>query len=190
MRETIDTTELHEEASELVARINRRQQRRQLNDAIEGRRRTGRALAATIIVGIFLLAALVISLTGCIPATPIGRPTPQRTPIQQPTSAAAHTAEKQPTSTTAHGQELPPWTPTLAPGATPTPRCIVDTGGIEPGTVNVRSGPGMNYQVVDVVEDGDELPLYGPTVNGWQQTTTPQLVAGWFYVRDWCKEER
>lgn len=64
--------------------------------------------------------------------------------------------------------------------------CTVETG-YENGTVNVRAGAGMQYTVVDVVTQGEQLIVIGPVIDGWQHVTTQKLVEGWFYVEGWCK---
>jgi uncharacterized protein YgiM (DUF1202 family) len=74
--------------------------------------------------------------------------------------------------------------PTLSP--TPAARCVVSTG-LEKGTVNIRSGPGMSYTVVDYATEGEELMTIGEPVDGWQRVCNARLVEGWFYVERWCK---
>jgi uncharacterized protein YgiM (DUF1202 family) len=155
-------------------------QRKELHDLVHPRR-IGLRIAAAIIIA---AAALLLILTSCIPATPgawltSAPPPPTPQPPQPP----------QPTAT------LPVWvTVTGLPSATPAatrpaaPTCIVSTG-LPDGTVNVRSGPGMHYPVVDVVSEGEILPLYGEPEHGWQRVCTARLVEGWFYTPTWCSKE-
>lgn len=122
---------------------------------------------------IFLLCALPL-MAGCMADF---RPTSTPTKIIMSTQQARPTAGK--------ATQQPTATATAAPAPTP-PRCIVSTG-YTGGTVNVRSGPGMAYPVVDIVGEGETLPLFGQTVHGWQRVTTAKLVSGWFYVISWCE---
>lgn len=69
--------------------------------------------------------------------------------------------------------------PTLAPV------CTVTTGWVG-GTVNVRSGAGMNYPVVDVVNEGDKLFVLYERLDRWAEVGTPN-GRGWFYLK-WCEE--
>jgi len=125
---------------------------------------------------IVLCLALTLTLTGCEAWGFV--------PVATSTAPALATRSPEPTGTAGTAREMG----TIVP--TPTPaRCIVTTG-LEAGTVNVRGGPGMAYQVVDVVTEGQQLPLIGEPVNGWQRVTTPALVDGWFYVIRWCKKGR
>ena len=92
-----------------------------------------------------------------------------------------------PTST-AVVTNMPTWsaplvTTTPLPSPTPQNVCVVSTG-IKDGTVNIRSGPGMNYSVIGWSWEGSELPLSGEHVDGWQKLAA---YDGWFYVKGWCK---
>jgi general stress protein YciG len=140
---------------------------------------TGKIRAIWCTPWIVLCLALTLTLTSCAAwgFAPVATSTP--------TPAAAPSAPE-PTRTAGTARKMSPMGHIL----TPTPaRCIVSTG-YQTGTVNVRGGPGMDYQVVDVVTEGQELPLIGETVNGWQRVTTPALVDGWFYIVRWCKKGR
>jgi hypothetical protein len=129
---------------------------------------------------VLCLALLSLSLTGCadwgfIPLTST-TPTPPALATSSPTGQPTETAKAAGKMST---------NVNISP--TPPARCIVSTG-YDSGTVNVRSGPGMAYQVVDVVQEGQELPLFGQPADGWQRVTTPALVDGWFYISKWCKK--
>lgn len=75
---------------------------------------------------------------------------------------------------------------TETPYPTSTPAWCTVTTGLPSGTVNVRSGPGMQYSVVDVAHEGESLLLGAEYISGWQRVTTPRLVDGYFYEK-WCK---
>jgi hypothetical protein len=48
------------------------------------------------------------------------------------------------------------------------------------GALNVRAGPGMNYPVVDVVLQGDQIPVIGHDVSsGWWQVQLKDGRSGW-----------
>lgn len=121
----------------------------------------------------WIVLCLALLLAGC-------KPFPTRTPTETPPATSAPTRQE---TNTARAARAAAARAVLSP--TPA-RCVVSTG-YNAGTVNVRSGPGMTYSVVDVVQEGQELPLYGHPVDGWQEVTTPALVNGWFYVIRWCK---
>lgn len=147
---------------------------------IKSERRGARIIKAIkiLIISLVIVAAFAIALmlSSCTPppipvrAKPVPTALPPNLVMGQdlPTSTAAHRA-----------------TDTQRPEPTPM-RCTVATG-YDYGTVNVRSGPGMSYSVVDVAQEGQVLPLFGDPVDGWQRVTTPALVDGWFYVERWCK---
>jgi hypothetical protein len=86
---------------------------------------------------------------------------------------------------------LPSVTATRTAIPSPSPvllTCEVDTG-FDGGTVYVRSGAGMGFEVVDVVQDGEKLVLNGYVESNWGKITTPRLVVGWFYIPRWCKKQ-
>jgi uncharacterized protein YgiM (DUF1202 family) len=116
-----------------------------------------------------LVVIFALLLAGCtIPAQPAHTEfTPTATVTIIPTSKIVHAA--------------------VRVVSTPTPvRCVVSTG-YDDGLVNVRSGPGMSYPVVDVVQEGQELPVLSDPVDGWVKVCTSKLVEGWFYQERWCK---
>ncbi len=119
------------------------------------------------------IVLILLFLAACTPF-PTRTPTETAAAISSPTMQATNTAR--PAGAAARA------------ALSPTPaRCVVSTG-YQAGTVNVRSGPGMSFPVVDVVSEGQLLPLYGQPSNGWQRVTTPALVDGYFYVSRWCAE--
>lgn len=132
-------------------------------------------LGITAILAILtLVVGLLILLSGCMP--------PVDLTVTEP-AFIFPSATSQPTERHPDKRSF-----TIAVSSpTPQKSCTVSTGYLD-GTVNVRSGPGMQYSVVDVANEGEVMPIYGEIVNGWQRTTTPQLVEGWFYIARWCKE--
>lgn len=126
----------------------------------------------------FFVLCLALLLVGCslprgfIPST---APSPTPPATSSPTMQPTRTHQARPVSAAA-----------ARITSTQPARCVVSTG-YDAGTVNVRGGPGMAWPVVDIVNEGQELPLYGQPVNGWQEVTTPALVNGWFYISKWCK---
>lgn len=132
-----------------------------------------KVLIVIMVMAVAIAAALLLS--GCTP--------PKKAVMEKPMAATLPPlvmGEDLLTSTVPHRAA-----DTQKPEPTPA-RCTVVTGYAS-GTVNVRSGPGMSYPVVDVVQEGQELPLFGQVQDGWQRVCTPQLVEGWFYVERWCK---
>lgn len=112
---------------------------------------------------LLLLCSLVL-LLGCMP---MPRPAAAPSATVSPTPAPSVTA-------------LPSATRVKASA---TPEVCVVVGG----TVNVRSGPGMNYSVITVVREDDRLIVLGTSQDGWQAVMTPQNKAGYFFTRRWCK---
>ena len=84
----------------------------------------------------------------------------------------------------------PPPTPTPSTGA---PSEATPSAGGEPiatvttGALNVRSGPGIGYEVITIVYEGDRLTLIGRNANtSWIQIRLPDGREGWvgnFYIR-------
>ena len=72
------------------------------------------------------------------------------------------------------------WTPAPAP-PTPTPPIQQpNTAIVATGALNVRSGPGVSYSVVTVVQGGQTLQLLGRNANAsWVQVRTPSGHVGW-----------
>jgi uncharacterized protein YgiM (DUF1202 family) len=76
--------------------------------------------------------------------------------------------------------------PVMVPSATPQAPCMVSTG-IKDGISHVRTGPGQNHDVVDMVFEGETLIPFGELEHGWQQVRTPRGIVGWFFIVLWCK---
>lgn len=117
------------------------------------------------------------------PATPTAQPTftlvPTATPFVvavEPTSTATPLATASPTPTVTPVD--PTVTPTpLPPTASPTsaaPQVVADS------TVNVRSGPGLNYPVIGSLPPTTPLLILGRTADqSWWQLQLPGNQTGW-----------
>ncbi len=73
----------------------------------------------------------------------------------------------------------PSATPTAVPtptaSSTPTPECVV-----QPSSVNLRAGPGTNYDIVAVFRQGDALAVTGRTEDGtWFEVVAKDGRRGW-----------
>jgi uncharacterized protein YgiM (DUF1202 family) len=109
-----------------------------------------------------LMACVVLGLSCVVPATP-----------------AFITAVPKASATS------PPPTPVYT--QTPTPYCIVSTG-YQAGTVNIRSGPGMEYAVIGTATEGERLVTTGQhSPAGWIAVKKNNLI-GWFYAPTWCRK--
>lgn len=81
-----------------------------------------------------------------------------------PSSALSRTLSPRPSATT---------TPSATPTATPVAFAVVLR------TSNIRSGPGVNYEIVSGAQQGDELPISGRSDDGtWLQVSSaePQWI--------------
>lgn len=58
--------------------------------------------------------------------------------------------------------------------AATTPQAVVSADAL-----NVRSGPGTTFAVIDVVHSGDELPITGQSGTGWLRVTLSSGSTGW-----------
>lgn len=122
------------------------------------RRCTGYLLVGTIL----LAGAGCADLSEALPASPSPVPTLVRLP------------------------SVTPVPPSPTPSATPTATPVVPTATPEPlfGTVlnaaNVRAGPGTDFEIVAVVDAGDQVQLSGQT-DEWYQVMTENNVDGWIF---------
>ena len=58
------------------------------------------------------------------------------------------------------------------------------TGYVTPPTLNVRSGPGFNYWVIDRLGQGQSVTIYGRDVSGrWYKVGLPNGASGWVAAR-------
>ncbi|MBO4473789.1 MAG: SH3 domain-containing protein [Clostridiales bacterium] len=91
----------------------------------------------------------------------------------EPTSTPSPTPTRTPTPTA---------TPTPTPSPTPTPTPVITEEPWEAifytiGEVNVRSGPGTEYEIVKTLKPGDAIETVGITSNGWYHTVRDTYVA-------------
>lgn len=112
-------------------------------------------------------------------ATPTATPThtlpppPTATPLPTSTDTPTTTPSSTPTATM-----TPPNTPTPLPTATPTP--TVDAMVVA-NELNLRTGPGTEYEVVRTLKQGDSLDIQGRSpINDWIQVIPTNLeTLGW-----------
>lgn len=104
---------------------------------------------------------------------PTASATPSPTPTQMPTATMTPTASATPSPT-----------PTSTPTATATPR---PTPGPSPVAriiqtqVNIRGGPALSYEVLELAEEGREFSVVGRNATGswWQVCCTQSGASGW-----------
>jgi len=103
-------------------------------------RRYFKALFVVLLAGLFVLA-------GC---APVARPPVDQTPDPEPTDAPIEIETLAPT---AAPEETPPPEATAPPEATPEPAVeyVIARGVVHSSKLNVRSGPGNTYKVVDTL---------------------------------------
>jgi hypothetical protein len=140
-------------------------------------------------VGAFLIVWFGIILPG-MQATPavVSTPTPTATtvPTQPPPTGLPAVL---PTSVPTQLSLPPTAVPTVVPAVVPTPSGDVAVGGkvrvVGTGTdkLRLRSGPGLNYTTVTLIEDGHEFDvLEGPqSANGyqWWRLQDSEGTVGW-----------
>lgn len=106
---------------------------------------------------------------------PVDEPTPE--PTETPVPEPEDTATPEPTNTP--GPTDTPAPPAPADTATPTPAPAPDAI-VEPATINMRGGPGTEYQVVESYSQGTALDVLGKSKNGsWLQVKAPGGKEGW-----------
>ena len=97
-------------------------------------------------------------LSSQVPETELPSPTPDpKIKIETPTP----TPTPEPTPTPAPAEEIP-WTGTL----------------YSVGEVNVRSGPGKNYEVIGRLTENEKVEVVAKTDNGWFKLATGGYVSG------------
>lgn len=69
------------------------------------------------------------------------------------------------------------------PSSTPRPTCTVTTG-VPAGSLNIRTGAGVEYGVIDQLQEGDELIILAR--GAWLQVETPSHQTGWINSK-YCK---
>ena len=109
-----------------------------------------------------------------VTATPGPTFTATRTPAPPPTPlpSPSPTATPAPTATATATRTAVPASPTPAPS--PVARIVE-------AQINLRSGPGLNYGVLEVVEQGRALTVVGRNATGgwWQVCCTQNGASGW-----------
>ncbi|MFN8484909.1 MAG: SH3 domain-containing protein [Anaerolineae bacterium] len=98
------------------------------------------------------------------PLTPSGAPSSGRQPAPAPRNQRAPAAQDEPTPTPA---------PTAAPEASSDSRATVLAD-----VLNVRAGPGLNFNVVEQVQQGENLNLL-QNLGAWLQVRTPSGAVGY-----------
>ncbi|MCB0191771.1 MAG: SH3 domain-containing protein [Anaerolineae bacterium] len=118
---------------------------------------------------------------------PPATPTPQPTFTSSPTATVLVIASEPTATSTPLDTPVPTVTATsvdptatatsLSPTATPTsaaPQVVADS------TVNVRSGPGLNYPVIGALPPNTAVPAVGRTADqSWWQLQLPEGQTGW-----------
>lgn len=100
-------------------------------------------------------------------------PTPQPQPTQPTPTATRVLDQAQPA-----GQ--PPAEDAAAPASEPAPEPSQQAQLIAPGAVNIRSGPGLNYDVIGALSANTAMPIVGRNGEGtWWQIKTPNDTRGW-----------
>jgi uncharacterized protein YgiM (DUF1202 family) len=111
--------------------------------------------------------------------TPSPPPSPTRDVPSQPTvilpsPKPVSTIQRPPTAT-------PPPPPTATPTASPTPTPIPDAA-VGATVTNLRSGPGVGFDVLSEVESGTPLEILGKSADGeWVKVRTPDQLEGWMF---------
>jgi uncharacterized protein YgiM (DUF1202 family) len=59
-----------------------------------------------------------------------------------------------------------------------TVKCVVKTG-LNTGNLNLRTGAGIQYGVLTVLKEGDELEYSGQEENGWKKVKLSDDYTGW-----------
>jgi uncharacterized protein YgiM (DUF1202 family) len=103
------------------------------------------------VLWIFAGLALVVLLTSCSPLA-INDSIPTATPSAQPS-------------------------PIIATVSTNSPETCKVATGIETGVLNLRTGSGTNYSVIQTLAEGEVLTII--TRGNWLQVATSQHVTGW-----------
>ncbi len=139
------------------------------------------AVLAVILVIIIVAIVLVIKLNkpaenqNVQPSEPfegshVIETTPSAQPSTEPTEPPVPTPALPATETTTPPEEAPP--ATTEPTATPNPYNVAalnDTVYISGNGVNIRSGPGTDFEILGSESSGYELQRTGKTDNGWSR---------------------
>jgi len=141
-------------------------------------------LIVVIMVLFILIVWFVVSMavnfprpSGTSTATPISSPTPTPTqvlPTDTPTQALPTNTSTIP-APPADTPTMKPPTPTPTATPTPKPDAVVNTVAL-----NLRSGPGTDYEILGVLKQGDFLQVAGRNLEGdWLKVIAPGGKEGW-----------
>jgi serine/threonine-protein kinase len=138
------------------------------------------AIGGVVVVVVGLVIALV---SGGGP--PVRLTSTPETAVLAPTATPTTVPTKTPTSVPPTSTPLPPTptdTPTLVPPTeTPTPK---PAAVVQAEALNVRGGPGTEYDVVGQVKQGDQLEIVTRTEGGdWLQVRLTDGKEGWVSVQ-------
>jgi len=115
-----------------------------------------------------LVLLVLIIVAGCGPA-----PTPEPTATPTPPPALPPTDTPMPTDTPVPTPVAPP-----TPTATPQPEAVVAVD-----LLNLRAGPGTNYDILTMMEEGTGLNVVGRTeANDWLKVVTADGREGWVFA--------
>ncbi len=137
-------------------------------------RPTVEALQATIAAQRGIIATLEAA-----PAKATSVPSPRNTVAPQPTVSLptprpVSTVQRPPTATPS-----PP--PTATPTASPTATSIPDAS-VGEALTNLRSGPGIGYEIIAEVAGGTPLEVLGKSADGeWLRVRVPEGLEGWMF---------
>jgi uncharacterized protein YgiM (DUF1202 family) len=118
------------------------------------------------VIWIFAGMSLLVILTSCM-EMPAGPQT--ATPVLSSTPTAALTQVSKTSS------------------PVPFPTCTVSTG-IDAGRLNIRTGAGLQYDVIRVLQEGEVLNMTGGQSGNWIQVITTRNDTGWINKK-FCKGE-
>ncbi len=116
---------------------------------------------------LIMFVVLFVVLSGCDPYQGVY---PEPTRIATPTAAVSVETATQPA--------------TDQPISTPHPSCTVTTG-VPAGYLNIRSGPGMQYAVIDILSEGDVLTPTRNRADGWIEVTANHPRDGFASLTGW-----
>ncbi|MBO4688333.1 MAG: SH3 domain-containing protein [Clostridiales bacterium] len=125
------------------------------------------------------------SVTETVPETTVPETTTTASSESSDVEDPDVTAPSEPTATPSPKPTRTPTptsTPTPTPTPSPTPTPVITEEPWEAifytiGEVNVRSGPGTEYDIVKTLKPGDAIETVGITSNGWYHTVRDTYVA-------------
>lgn len=142
------------------------------------------SLAILLLLMLYLVATIIFAVLfqevskSQLIRTPTPAPTFTPTPAAEPAGflPTVEIPTATPTEMPSPTPSPAPLPPTETPSPTPEPKPQVVAGS----TVNVRSGPGTNYPVIDALPPNVPLPITGRNAEGtWWQIQGPAGQTGW-----------